>query len=73
MPGLIGRPAITPILKQNAESADWSRKDEAGLRVQITEVLGICAGANQKPFLTYLSKTTRKKGQGDSPESNRTT
>lgn len=62
MPGPGGRPSVVPILKeQTAESGGWSRKDETGLRVEIIEVLGICAGANQKPFLAYLSKNDQEK------------
>jgi len=62
MPGPGGRPSVVPILKeQTAESGGWSRKNETGLRVEIIEVLSICAGANQKPFLVYLSKNDQEK------------
>ena len=62
-PGREGFPEVRPIIReQTAESVSgWSRKDEAGLRVEIVGVLGICAGANQKPFLTYLSKNDQEK------------
>ena len=62
MPGLGRSFSIIPILKgQTAESEGWSRKDETVLRMEIVEVLGICAGANQKSFLVYLSKNDQEK------------
>lgn len=65
MPGMprIGTgPAATPILKEQiAIPVGWSRKDEIGLRVEIVEVLGTCAGEKQKPFLIYLSKNDSEK------------
>jgi tetratricopeptide (TPR) repeat protein len=60
-PAAEGSPSIIPILKeQTADAGGWSRKDETGLRVDITEVLGTCAGSNQEPFLTYLSKNDQE-------------
>jgi len=61
-PGIKTGPSIIPILKeQTTESEGWSRKDEIVLRMEIVEVLGICAGSNQKPFLVYLSKNDPEK------------
>lgn len=71
MPGMAGgmMPTGGPILKEQIATApSWSRKDETGLRVETVEVLGGCSGANQKPFLVYLSKNDQEKKVRDAAE-----
>jgi tetratricopeptide (TPR) repeat protein len=60
MPEEVGNPSAISILKQTPGAGSWSRADETLLRIEIVEVLGICAGANQEPFLIYLSKNDQE-------------
>ncbi|MFH0796081.1 MAG: HEAT repeat domain-containing protein [Candidatus Omnitrophota bacterium] len=65
-PGMIPQiPAGPPqptqlIIKEMPESVS-ARKNEAALRAEIVEILGICAGEKQTQFLVYLSKNDPEK------------
>jgi len=48
------------IIKEMPESVS-ARKNEAALRTEISEILGICAGEKQAQFLVYLSKNDQEK------------
>lgn len=66
-PGMVPQvPPGTPpqptqlIIKEMPESVS-ARKNEAALRTEISEILGICAGEKQAQFLVYLSKNDPEK------------